>query len=470
MQRDLRSRRRDYLIGDKAFYKAVFAIVLPIIVQNLITSFVNLLDNLMVGQLGTESMSGVAIANQLFFIFNICIFGGISGASIYGAQFFGAKDYEGMRNAARVKLYITLIIFLVCGAALAIFRAPLIRLFLTEGEDPAAVALTMNEGEKYLLIMLAGLLPFAVSQSYSSTLREAGETLLPMVAGIIAIMTNMVLNYILIFGKLGAPELGVSGAAIATVISRYVETAIIVVVTHLNKVRYYFMTGLYRTFRVPAELLRRIIVRGLPLLANEGLWSVGMAFITQLFSVRGLNVVAAVNIAGTVSNLFNTVVFAMGNAVAVMVGQALGADEFEKAKKYAWRLLFFSVVTAIGTGLLLAAAAPFIPKLYNTSDEVRSIARDLMLILGGTRFLMAITHVCYFAMRSGGKTVLTFIFDCLSVWVLNIPLVYVLIHFTGMGIRGVYAMNELAALIKSVFGLILLKKGIWIHNVTREGR
>lgn len=459
-----------YVFGSRSFYSAVFAIVVPIIVQNSISSFVNLLDNMMVGQMGTEQMSGVAIANQLIFIYNICIFGGISGASIYGAQFFGAKDYESMRAAMRFKLYICLGIFVAVSAVFLAFDTPLISLFLSKGEDAAVINATLRAGEQYTFIMLLGLLPFAISQAYTSTLREAGETVLPMIAGIVAVVTNMAFNYALIFGHFGMPRMGVSGAAVATVISRYVELAIIVVGAHRNKVRYYYLQGLYRTLSVPVKMMKRIAVRGLPLLANETLWSVGMSFLTQLYSVRGLNVVAGMNIASTVSNLFNTVVFAMGNAVAVMVGQALGADEGDRAKTTAWRLISFSVMSSLALGALLALVAEYIPLIYNTTEDVRGLATTFMLILAATMPIFAFAHSCYFTLRSGGKTVLTFVFDCMSVWVISVPLVYSLVHFTDMSIAWVYAISQLSNLIKCVFGFVLVKKGVWMHNVTLETR
>lgn len=459
-----------YIFGSRSFYRTVFAIVVPIIIQNLITSFVSLLDNIMVGQLGTAQMSGVAIANQLVFIFNICIFGGISGASIYGAQFYGAKDYEGMRACMRVKLYISLGIFVIIGAAFMLFDEQLISLFLQSGDSPEVVAETLDAGRRYLQIMLIGLLPFAVASSYAGTLREAGETMLPMVAGVIAVLTNMVLNYILIFGNFGAPKLGVAGAAIATVTSRYVELAIIMICTHVQKRRYYYVQGVYRTLKVSLTLLKRIAVRGAPLLANEALWSVGMSFLNQLYSVAGVDVVAATSIASTVSNLFNTVAFAMGNAVAIMVGQALGADEVEKAKMTSWRLISFGVMSALAMGALLAGASPLIPLIYNTEETVRSLATSFMLILAATMPLTAFAHCCYFTLRSGGKTVMTFVFDCMSLWVINVPIVYLCVHHTGLSIEVVYIISQLVNLVKCIFGFILVKKGVWIHNITLETR
>ena len=455
------------LIGDKAFYKAVFAIIIPFIVQNTISSFVNLLDNVMVGQLGTPQINGVAIANQLFFIFNICIFGSISGASIFGAQFFGAKDFENMRASARFKLYACISVFAMGAVIFLTLDDQLISLFLNDADKPAEVALTLAEGKKYLFIMLLGLLPFAVTQAYASTLREAGETVLPMVAGIIAVFVNMVGNYILIFGHFGAPQMGVEGAALATVISRFVEMAIVIAYAH-NHRRYPFMEGLYRTLKVPARLVKRILIMGAPLFINELLWSVGTSFISQLYSERGLDVVAATNISNTVSNLFTTAVFSMGNAAAVLVGQALGANELPRARQTAWRLLAFSVFISLITGAALAVSAPFIPRLYNTSEEIRILATRFLWISCINMPFMAFAHTSYFTLRSGGKTLMTFMFDCLPLWAVNIPLCFVLVHFTAMNILWVYLIINLTNFLKCLFGFYMVKKGVWINNVTKQ--
>ncbi len=461
-------RWTQYVFGDRKFYGIVFAIVLPMIIQNSISSFVNLLDNLMVGQLGRDLMAGVSIANRMMFVYMICIFGGISAASIFGAQFFGAKDYEGVRAATRFKLYVSVGIFALATVVFVQFGEKLLSLFMNEKESAEAVAQTLAAGKGYLMIMILGLLPFALSQAYASTLREAGETMLPMYAGISAVLTNLVGNYILIFGHLGAPALGVFGAAIATVISRFVELAIIVIAAHRNKAKYYFLEGLYRTLKVPAQTVRRIVIRGFPLLANEAIWAIGTWYLARYYAMRGLDVVAGMNISDTVSQLFNTVVFAMGNAVAVLVGQALGADEVQRAKTTAWRLISFSIMVSVAVGVLLAIVSPFVPNLYKVEAGPRAYATDFMLILAATMPTMAFAHCCYFTLRSGGKTIMTFVFDCASLWLITIPLVYVLIYHTNLSIQWVYAIGQLTNLIKCVLGFYLVKKGVWIHNIAKE--
>lgn len=231
------------LIGTRAFYKMALAVAVPIMIQNGITNFVSLLDNIMVGQVGTDQMSGVSIANQLMFVFNLCIFGGVGGAGIFAAQFYGSGNTEGVRNAFRFKLLVAAGVLLLSSAVLILWDEPLIQAFLHEGSETGDLDATLRYGREYLHIMLLGLPAFALTQCYASTLRETGETMLPMTSGIIAVFVNLFFNYLLIYGKLGLPAMGASGAAIATVISRYVECCITIVWTHRHAEKAQFIRG-----------------------------------------------------------------------------------------------------------------------------------------------------------------------------------------------------------------------------------
>lgn len=451
-------------IGDRAFYRMVLAIVVPIMIQNAITNFVSLLDNVMVGQIGTESMSGVSVANQLMFVFNLCVFGGISGAGIFAAQFYGANDQEGVRSCFRYKLWLCL---LLCGAAIGLFALKgeaLIGLYLNDA-DGGRVAETLRHGMNYLRVMLFGLPAFALSQIYSGTLRESGETRLPMRAGIAAVCVNLVFNWLLIFGHLGLPRLGVVGAALATVLSRYVELGIVAITTHRRADRFHFARGLYRTLRVPASLTRDITIKGTPLLVNEALWSLGMATLAQCYSLRGLHVVAAMNISSTVSNLFAATFLSMGSATAIIVGQALGANDLEGAKAKAWKLIAFSLFLSVCGAALLLLASPLVPRLYHTEESVRALAMNLLMIYACCMPLFAYCNAAYFTLRSGGKTLITFVFDSGYTWVVAVPLCWVLVHFTALDIRVIYLCVQLADIIKVIFGHILIKKGVWINNM-----
>lgn len=453
------------LIGTREFYKIVFAVAIPVMIQNGITNFVGFLDNVMVGQVGTDQMSGVAIANQLLFIFNLCIFGGLSGAGIFTAQFHGSGDDKGVRDTFRFKLITAAVICAAGFAILFLFGEKLIYLYLRGKEDVGDIAATAAYGLDYLKIMALGLIPFALTQIYASTLRETGSTVLPMKASVVSVLTNFVLNYLLIFGRFGFPAYGVAGAAAATVISRFVELAVIAVSTHRHAEIHRFIRGVYRSLKIPGGLVKNIILRGMPLLINELLWSVGMAFLVQCYSSRGLSVVAALNISTTVSNFFNIVFQALGSAVAILVGQQLGAGEYGKAKDTAAKLIFFSVACCFAVGVLLAAAAPFIPLIYKTTDTVRSLATRFILVSAVCMPIFAFAHCCYFTLRSGGKTLITFLFDCVHIWAIAIPFVYTLVHFTALNIVSVYLLGQLIDLVKCVFGFIMLKRGIWLQKI-----
>lgn len=465
MQTSLRSR----FIGDKAFYKTLLAVAVPIMLQNGLTNLVSLLDNIMVGAVGTEQMSGVSIVNQLLFVFNLCIFGGLSGVGIFTAQYYGRKDHEGVRSTFRFKLLLVAGILVLGIVVLNLWGERLIELYLHEGSETGDLAATAEYGAKYLRVMLWGLLPFAIQQAYASTLRETGETLLPMKATFVAIAVNFCLNYVLIFGHFGAPVMGVEGAALATIISRYVECFIVVRWTHRHTDQAVFAVGAYRTLRVPKALAKDIVVRGFPLLINEALWSAGMAMVTQSYSTRGLAVVAALNISSTVTNLFSVVWMALGTAVSIIVGQQLGANQFEKAKQSCWRILAFSVMSAVGVGIVMAILAPLFPRLYNTTEEVRSIAAGVIWIVAAMGPMNAFNHTTYFTLRSGGKTWITFLFDSAFVWVVTIPLVRLLAGGTTWPLLLVYTLCQCADLIKSILGSILLKKGVWVQNIVQQG-
>ena len=453
------------LIGEKTFYTQVTSILVPIIIQNTVSNVVNLLDNVMVGAVGTLEMSSVAIVNQLLFVFNLCIWGGLAGAGIFSTQFAGAKDEDGVRYCFRIKW---MIVFAMLAAALAVFLAIpqyLIRIYLAEGTSEADALATMVFSQDYLSVMLWGLFPFAVAQVYAGTLREVGETKLPMVASIIGILTNLIFNYLLIFGHFGFPKWGVKGAALATVISRYIEMAIIVIYSHRRSFHFTFLRGAYRTFYVPRLLLLDVGKRGMPLLVNEFFWSCGIALLLQCYSVRGLQVVAACNIASTVSNLFKVVFMSMGNAVAIMVGQDLGAGRLDTAKQTAWRLMFLSLITNLIMGSMLAVASPFIPMIYNTEVVVRDIATELLYVIAFMMPVYSVAHCCYFTLRSGGRTIMTFIFDSGFTWGLCVPTAWILAYMTNVSITPFYFVVQGLELIKVVIGFVLVRKGVWVRNI-----
>ena len=457
------------LIGDRKFYKKALTVAVPIMIQNGITNFVSLLDNLMIGRVGTEPMSGVAIVNQLLFVIYLGIFGALAGPGIYGAQFYGKGDHEGVRNTFRYKIYITGFVVLLGIAVLFRFGDPLMKLYLhEEGGTLQSVDAVLRYGREYMAVMLIGLIPFGIEEVYAGTLRECGETRVPMVAGLTAVFVNLCLNYILIFGKFGAPELGVTGAAVATVISRVVQAGIVILWTHRNTVRMKFAEGLYKTMLIPERLFGKITVKGLPLMVNELLWSAGMAFLNQCYSQRGLDAVAGLNISSTVTNLFNVVFIAMGSAIAIMVGQLLGAGKLEEARDTDTKLITFSVMSCIVLGGLLYLLAPLFPELYKTEESVKTLAKGFMQVGAVCMPIYAFMHATYFTLRTGGKTLVTFCFDSVFLMVVSIPFAYVLSKYTDIPVLMLYLAVQATDLIKCIIGFILVKKGVWLQNLVRE--
>ncbi len=452
-------------IGDKAFYKMILMIAIPIMVQNGITNFVSLLDNIMIGQIGTEQMSGVAIVNQLFFVYNLCIFGGVSGAGIFTAQYFGQANHEGVRHTVRFKLWMAAAITLTAILLLISMGDSLVGLYLQGNGSAESAAATLSYGKEYLWIMLLGLPPFMMVQVYSSTLRECGQTIVPMKAGIVAVFVNLVFNYILIYGKFGMPALGVQGAAIATVLSRYVEASIVLIHTHRRADRNPFIVGLYSSLKVPGALVKKILVKGTPLLLNETLWAAGMAMLAQCYSVRGLNVVAAQNISNTINNVFNIVFIALGDSVAIVVGQLLGAGKMEEARDTDTKMITFSVLCCTCVALIMLVLAPLFPRLYNTNDEARELAKYFIMITAVFMPQNAFLHASYFTLRSGGKTIITFLFDSVFIWCVSVTIAFTLSRFTALPVIAVFTFVQLGDFIKCIVGFVLVKKGVWLQNI-----
>ena len=454
---------------EKNFVQHTMMIALPIMLQNGITNFVNMLDNIMVGRVGTDPMTGVSIVNSLLFVWNLCVFGGLSGIGIFTAQYCGKEDNEGVRRTFRLQIILAVLLVAAGIAVFANFGESLIGLYLHEDSGGGSVEATMRAALQYLSVMCVGFLPFSLTMVYYTTIRSYGETVAPMVASFISVGVNLVGNYVLIFGKFGAPQLGVVGAAMATVIARFVELAYITGWAHTHAARVPFVEGALRSMYVPAELTLSCIRKGVPLLLNEALWSGGQATLTQCYSVRGLSVVSSLNISQTLANFFNVAFIAMGSATAIIIGQKLGElgeSNPDELKDEAWRLTFFSVFLCVISALLMILASAFFPQIYNTSDEIRALATKLICVAACFMPIHAFNNAAYFILRSGGKTWITFLFDSCFCWTMSIPAAYFLAHYTQVPIVQMYAIVAAIEMIKVAIGGKLVSTGFWIRDIT----
>ena len=449
-------------IGDAAFYKRYIYLALPMILQNAIKNLVSFLDNIMVGQLGTEQMSGVAIVNQLIFVYNLAIFGAVSAASIFGAQYFGKGNHEGHMHSFRFKMYATLTVTALTVLLFVTNGTALISLYLTDATGNGATDAALQYGLEYLGIMMVGLIPFAVNQTYSTNIKETGQTMIPMIASFVAVGSNAILDYLLIFGIGLFPKMGVVGAALATVIARYIEAFIVIFWAHSHKEKNRYLKGAYQGIGIPKEEFKTILIKGFPLMINEVLWAAGMTTVIQCYSVRGLEVVAGLNIATTITNLFNIIYIQLGGCISIVVGQYLGAGKLEEAKDADNKMIAFSVFCCAVVACVMFLIGGGFPQLYNTSEQIRKLATSFIAVSALVMPFCAFSHASYFTLRSGGKTVVTFLFDSAFTWVIIVPLAFVLAHFTGLGIVSVYFFVQATELIKVVIGYCMVRSNVWL--------
>jgi len=453
--------------NDREYIRKLLKIAIPMMIQNGISNFVNLLDNLMIGRVGTNALSGVAIANQLSFVFFLVIFGATAGVGIFTAQYKGNGDDDGIRSTFQFKIVFNTLLATLCTVILAVFSPSLINLFLLGEGDPADAAETLAIGVSYMNILLISFIPVGLTQAYAGTLRDLGSTKVPMFASLCAIFVNLVGNYLLIYGHFGLPALGASGAAIATVISRFVELGILVIYAGRHPDLFPFIRGAFKKIRITRSQALRFLLKALPLMANETLWSLGMTTINQSYSYRSLDAVAAMNIQSTIWNLMGVAFIAMGEAVGIMMGHILGAGELDEARKKAGKMRMVTVLCGLVFGLLLALISPFFPLLYNTSDYIRSLATGFILISAIYMPFCAYTHASYFIIRSGGNAFITVLFDSVYTWAIVVPLAFILSRFTNMSVTLMLTIVNGMEVIKCFIAFAFVRSGIWVRNIVK---
>ena len=450
-------------IGTKSFYQSVFRIAIPIMIQNVVTNSVSLVNNITVSNLGTESLAGVAIANTLISIYYLCIFGAISATGLFGAQFAGRKDYDGERYVFRLMILLSTCFSAIWMLFFLSGGKPLIGLFLHDDGGSSDLALTLSEGYRYLAVMCISFLPYSINSSYSEMLRENGRARVPMISSVVALVLSLVLNLILV------PTLGVVGAAAASVVSRFVECIINILWTHRFPEEVPFIYGAYDTMQVPKPLAKQVLMRGLPLILSETLWSVGETVITQSYSYHGVTAVAAINMAVTISSLVNTAFFSLGISIGIILGNILGTGDLKKARDTDNKLLALSLFVGTVVGVLLLGIGVIVPQLYvSQTEEVRKLARLFIWCEGAGAPFRAYGNATYYTIRSGGNTVLTFAYDCGSIWVLSAATAYTLTHFTSLNVVWIYFCVKMVEGIKCLIGTALVAQGGWMKNIVEH--
>lgn len=447
------------VLKDKEFIKKVFVVAIPMVIQQLVSSSVNLLDNLMVGQLGEFAIAGVATSNKFFMISVFAMMGLVSAATIYLAQYYGAKQEEMMKQSFRYGILFSFIITLVFSVAAWLFPREILR-FFSDNEGMIESALL------YIPIAALTFFPQALSFVIASSMRATGHTKQPLISSVLSLLMNAIMNYILIFGHFGFPALGIVGAALGTLIARIVELTYLVIV--LKKNQFGFTTSLFDLFKIDSDLLKAITIKALPLLLNEIGWSAGMALLYKFYATRGSLVLAALPISQTTGDLFFILFAGMATATIVMVSHPLGSNDLELARQNGYKMLQLATLLSIVFGLGLFAMSFVTPYLYNVSDEVRQLAQNLIRVQGLFFFIYMYNAQSFFVIRAGGDTRSTLIMDAGFMWCVNLVTVGFLAYFTQVNVFFLFVAGQMTDIIKMLVTTYYFRKEKWVKNLTHK--
>jgi len=446
------------LFDDKNFYKSLFTIAVPIMLQNLISSFVNMVDTVMIGRLGTAEIAAVGLGNQVFFLFTMILFGVCSGAAVFTAQYWGKKDIEGIRKNTGLSLLIVTSVGAVFTAASIAAPRFIIGLY---SNDETVIEL----GAAYLRAVAPCFIPFAISFLLTIVMRTIEKVKLSMITTLVALSINVVLNYLFIFGAGPIPAMGVVGAAIATVIARVIELVILVSVSYGKK---YAIAGtLKELFGFDLVFVARFFTITLPVIVNELLWSLGITVQSVIFARTNTDAIAAFNITNTVSQLTWVIFIGLGNGAAVLIGKKIGEGSEAEARDYASRITLFAPLVAAGIAVFLIPLSWTLPYLFNVNANVFAIISVMFIILTVSYPFRAFNMAMVIGVsRAGGDTVFCMVYDIFFMWILALPLAAAASFVFHAPVWIIYLCLASEEPLKMLIGLARLRSGKWLNNVT----
>lgn len=445
---------------DHAFLKKTILLAGPVAIQGFLNNILNMIDSLMIGSLGETPIAAVGLANKVFFVFSLLCFGICSGSGVLSSQYWGTKDIKSIKKVLGISL-----IFGVIGSfiiAIPSILAPrmVMRIFTPNQE-------TIMIGASYLGIVAFSYPINAISQCYITILRSMNQVKVPVIISFLSLFVNAGINYVLIFGKFGMPQLGAPGAAIGTLVARIFECLAILAVLHIQ--RHSLVGKITELFRFESRFVMRFIRTALPVIANEFMWGLGVTMYSLVYGRMGDNAVAAITITQTFEQLFSVVFQSISASTAVILGNELGAGRLYKAEEYAKNFMFMQVVLTIFVGSILYFMRWPIISLYNVTPEVgRYVA------------LCFISFICYMpskmfnyvnivgVLRSGGDTISCLILDTTGVWCIGIPMAVLGGLILKAPIYIVYAMVLSEEIYKTIFGFLRYKKKKWLCNLVMQ--
>lgn len=446
--------------GDREFLKTALILIFPIAMQNLLMSGVNFLDNIMIGRLGEASIASVSLANQYYFVLSLVAFGVCSGASIFISQFHGKGDVVSIRKVMFINVAASVAVAIVF-MVLAFWIPEIIMGIFSTDEN------VITLGANYLVVVAVGYFPTAVSMALQIGLKSVGKTRIPLAMTFVALCINGVLNYVFIFGKFGAPELGVVGAALATTIARYIEMLLTVICIRIYSPE--MVIKLSDILGIKKEFVKKFSDTASLVVVNEFFWGLGTCLYSFVYGRMGTDVAAAVSIATTVEKLLNIFMFGMANAAVVMIGSKIGEGDIETGKEYSTRFSVLACALGVVMAIMMFVISPFAPVIFNIAPEVRSMTTMVLVDIGVICAMQCYNHTNFIgSLRSGGDTKFCLIIDIVGVWGISLPLLILTGLVLKWPIQYTYLMLGVEQLIKIILISHRLKSGKWISNLVKD--
>jgi putative MATE family efflux protein len=446
-----------HLFADKEFIKKTLTLALPIGLQNLISSSLNLIDNIIIGGMGEVAIASVGLANQYFFLLNLVLFGTISGASIFTAQYWGKKDLKNIKRVLGLSLISAFIVSAIFMLGGLLIPKLIIGLF---SNDPKVISM----GANYLKIIALSYILTGISLTYSITLRSIGQVKAPMIVSIIALCINTVLNFILVYGIGNFNGIGVYGSAIATLIARIIEFCMMISIVY--KLKYPIAGKLKELFDLSFDFIKNFFKVTVPVILNESIWALGITVYAAIYAHMGTKVIAATNIVSTIERLSMVIFFGFCNAAAIMIGNKIGEKKEDEAFLYAKRFIILNPLLGVIMGILIYLGAPYMLLLYKVSPVVHTYSTDILHIIGIFLWVKVFNYTNVVGiLRSGGDTKFCLFLDVGGMWLVGVPLVALAGLYWHLPIQQVYIFVFMEEIAKFIVGLPRIASKKWINNL-----
>jgi putative MATE family efflux protein len=449
---------QDHSFDTRSFYSSLLKLAIPIATQQLVFNALNAVDVLMIGQLGDTSVAAVGLANQVFFLMSLFLFGVGSGSAIFSAQFWGRGDVPNVRRMLGLALLLGIIGSTLFSLAAILAPGFVLALY---SEDPAVVLL----GSRYLRVVGLCYLPTAISVMYGMILRSTRQVKIPMAISVAAFTLKTVLAYILIFGRFGVPAMGIMGAAVATCVARGLECAAMLTFTY--KLKLPAAASLREMMGISRDLVDRFFRISVPVIVGEILWSFGITTYNGIYAHIGTGAIAAVSIASTIEGIALVPFMGLGNASAIMLGNYIGAGHVRDAMAYAKRFLLLAIGGGAAMGFLILASRGVFLEAYRISPEAQADARGVLVVMAVALWLKAANMTTIVGiLRSGGDTRFALLADVGSMWLIGVPMA--LLGGLVLSLPIYWVVLMVVAVdegVKFVLSLWRVRSGRWIHNV-----